>query len=100
MTKLPLAARFSGCCAPNAATVQVVGEADSGESAIAAIEKHRPDLVFLDVQMPGQGGFDVVRAVSSGRDGWSTVRFRKSSSSQRTINTRCAPSRCTLSTTC
>jgi two-component system, LytTR family, response regulator len=49
------------------AAVQIVGEADSGESAIAAIEKHRPDLVFLDVQMPGQGGFDVVRAIFSGR---------------------------------
>jgi two-component system LytT family response regulator len=45
--------------------VQVVGEADSGESAIAAIEKHRPDVVFLDVQMPGQSGFDVARAIST-----------------------------------
>ena len=47
------------------AAVQVVAEADSGESAIAAIHKHRPDLVFLDVQMPGQSGFDVVRAITS-----------------------------------
>jgi two-component system, LytTR family, response regulator len=47
------------------ATVQVVGEADSGESAIAAIEKHRPDVVLLDVQMPGQSGFDVARAISN-----------------------------------
>ncbi len=46
--------------------VQVVGEADSGESAVAAIEKHRPDLVFLDVQMPGINGFDVVQTISSG----------------------------------
>lgn len=45
--------------------VQVVGEADSGEAAVAAIEKHRPNLVFLDVQMPGQGGFEVVRAMFS-----------------------------------
>jgi two-component system, LytTR family, response regulator len=44
--------------------IEVVGEADSAESAIDAIEKHRPDLVFLDVQMPGADGFDVVRAVS------------------------------------
>ena len=44
--------------------VQVVAEADSGESAIAAIEEHRPDLVFLDVQMPGANGFDVVAAIS------------------------------------
>jgi two-component system, LytTR family, response regulator len=44
--------------------VQVVGEADGAEAAIAAIEKHRPDLVFLDVQMPGTDGFGVVQAIS------------------------------------
>jgi two-component system LytT family response regulator len=45
-----------------------VGEAGSAESAIAAIEKHQPDLVFLDVQMPGADGFDVVRAISANGD--------------------------------
>ena len=44
--------------------LQVVGEADSGESAISAIERHKPDLVFLDVQMPGADGFDVVHGIS------------------------------------
>lgn len=43
--------------------VQVLGEADGAEAAIAAIEKHRPDLVFLDVQMPGTDGFGVVAAL-------------------------------------
>jgi two-component system LytT family response regulator len=43
--------------------VQVVGEAGGAESAIAAIGKHRPDLVFLDVQMPGMDGFGVVQAI-------------------------------------
>lgn len=46
------------------ADVQVVGEADGAEAAIAAIEKHGPDLVFLDVQMPGVDGFGVVQAIS------------------------------------
>jgi two-component system LytT family response regulator len=45
--------------------IEIIGEADNAESAIAAIEKHRPDLVFLDVQMPGADGFDVVRAISA-----------------------------------
>ena len=44
--------------------VQVLGEADGAEAAIAAIEKHRPDLVFLDVQMPGTDGFGVVAGLS------------------------------------
>ncbi len=42
---------------------EVVGEAGGAESAIAAIAKHRPDLVFLDVQMPGMDGFGVVQAI-------------------------------------
>ena len=45
------------------ASLEVVGEADSGEAAIAAIKKHRPNLVFLDVEMPGVDGFEVVRAL-------------------------------------
>jgi two-component system LytT family response regulator len=44
--------------------VQVVAEADGAEAAIAAIEEHSPDLVFLDVQMPGRDGFGVVRSVA------------------------------------
>jgi two-component system, LytTR family, response regulator len=43
--------------------VEVVAEAGGAESAIAAIGKYRPDLVFLDVQMPGMDGFGVVQAV-------------------------------------
>ena len=40
--------------------VQVVGDAADGESALAAVATTRPDLVFLDVQMPGMTGFDVL----------------------------------------
>jgi len=46
-------------------SVEVAGEADSGESAVAAIKKHRPDLVFLDVQMPGMDGFGVIRSLNA-----------------------------------
>jgi two-component system LytT family response regulator len=42
----------------------VVGECDSGLRAIEAIRALRPDLVFLDVQMPGLDGFGVVDALS------------------------------------
>jgi two-component system LytT family response regulator len=41
--------------------VEVVGEAADGESAVRAIHTLRPELVFLDVQMPGVLGTDVMR---------------------------------------
>jgi len=41
--------------------VEVVGECQNGEEAVAAIASLAPDLVFLDIQMPGLSGFDVVR---------------------------------------
>jgi len=43
--------------------VEVLSEADGAEAAIEAIAKQKPDLVFLDVQMPGTDGFGVVRAI-------------------------------------
>jgi two-component system LytT family response regulator len=43
--------------------IEVVGEADSGDEAVRVIARLRPDLVFLDVQMPGCDGFEVVRRV-------------------------------------
>ena len=43
--------------------VAVVGECGDGESAVAMIAAERPDLVFLDVQMPERDGFDVVTAI-------------------------------------
>ena len=43
--------------------VAVVGEYGDGHQAIDAIRTQRPDLVFLDVQMPGVDGFGVLRAL-------------------------------------
>lgn len=47
--------------------VRVVGEAADGVEAVEAIRAHAPDLVFLDVQMPGRTGIDVVREVGPAR---------------------------------
>jgi two-component system, LytTR family, response regulator len=45
--------------------VEVVGECSDGEQAIAAIRHYTPDLVFLDVQMPGIDGFGVIQAIGA-----------------------------------
>jgi len=41
--------------------VDVVGQGANGIEAVDLIEEHHPDLVFLDVQMPGQDGFAVIQ---------------------------------------
>src|SRR5688500_14566872 len=41
--------------------VEVVAEAEDVDSAVAAITEHRPDVVLLDVHMPGGGGLEVLR---------------------------------------
>jgi two-component system, LytTR family, response regulator len=47
--------------------VEIAGEADGGEAAVAAIRKHRPDVVFLDVQMPGLDGFGVIQSLNGAK---------------------------------
>ena len=41
--------------------INVVGQCTNGREALSAIPELNPDLVFLDIQMPGMDGFDVVR---------------------------------------
>ena len=53
--------------------VEVVGECGDGTQAVAAIQHQSPDLVFLDVQMPGHNAFEVIQAV--GADRMPTVIF-------------------------
>lgn len=49
----------------DASDVEVVGEAESGASAVDAIRALSPDVVFLDIQMPQGDGFDVVSAIGA-----------------------------------
>jgi DNA-binding LytR/AlgR family response regulator len=44
--------------------VEVIAEANSGKEAIQKIEKLRPDLIFLDIQMPDLTGFEVIEQLS------------------------------------
>ncbi|MGO4879629.1 MAG: LytR/AlgR family response regulator transcription factor [Bryobacteraceae bacterium] len=48
------------------ADVEIVGEAEDGAGALAKIARDQPDLVLLDLQMPGMGGLDVVRSLKGG----------------------------------
>ena len=47
------------------ANVEIVGQADNGLTTIAAIRELEPDLVFLDIQMPGKTGLEVVREIGA-----------------------------------
>jgi len=44
--------------------IEVVGEAESGVQAVDMIEERNPDLLLLDIQMPGLDGFEVVEALA------------------------------------
>ncbi len=57
----------------DAADLEIIGDCSNGPEAIAFIRGHRPDLVFLDVQMPEVSGFDVLRALPA--ETWPAVIF-------------------------
>lgn len=45
--------------------VEIYPEGENVQSGVKAIERHNPDIVFLDIQMPDGTGFDVLRSVKS-----------------------------------
>jgi two-component system LytT family response regulator len=45
--------------------IELIGEAANGQEALDAIRSRTPDLVFLDLQMPGMTGFEVMHALTS-----------------------------------
>jgi two-component system, LytTR family, response regulator len=47
--------------------IAVVAECTNGAEAIAAIQTHSPSILFLDVQMPGVNGFEVLSAIAADR---------------------------------
>ncbi|MFL1405044.1 UvrY/SirA/GacA family response regulator transcription factor [Marinobacter sp. M1N3S26] len=43
--------------------IQVLGEASSGEEAVEAVRNNRPDIVLMDIRMPGIGGLEATRKI-------------------------------------
>jgi two-component system, LytTR family, response regulator len=58
-----LARRGLRALAQRCEDLELICECRNGREAVDAIHRHRPDLVFLDVQMPGKTGFDVISAI-------------------------------------
>ncbi|MDF2438896.1 MAG: DNA-binding response regulator [Bacteroidota bacterium] len=44
--------------------IQIVGEANNAETAIESIRQLKPDVIFLDIQMPGKNGFELLEEIS------------------------------------
>jgi two-component system LytT family response regulator len=61
----PLARRTIRRFIPKNSGVEVIGECGDGDSAVEAIQRKKPDLVFLDIQMPEMDGFQVVNKVGA-----------------------------------
>jgi two-component system LytT family response regulator len=49
----------------NHSNIKVLGEASSAEQGLKLIDQLKPDLVFLDIQMPGMDGFDMLEHINS-----------------------------------
>ena len=61
----PLARERVTTLLQNEEGIELLGECRDGLEAIAAVQQLQPDLVFLDVQMPGADGFQVINGVGA-----------------------------------
>jgi two-component system, LytTR family, response regulator len=62
----PLARRRMRTLLDAHSDVEVVAECATGPDTVAATDKHSPDVLFLDIQMPGMTGIEVIDALGPG----------------------------------
>ena len=43
--------------------IEIIAEASSGEEAVRAVQKQEPDVLLMDIQMPGMGGMEAARKI-------------------------------------
>lgn len=55
--------------------VEVVGEASSGEEAVKVVNEVEPDVVFMDVRMPGMNGIEATKAIRQGNPDTRVILF-------------------------
>jgi two-component system, LytTR family, response regulator len=60
-----LARKDLGAILGKFSSVDIVGEADSVTSAVEAVNILKPNIIFLDIQMPGESGFDLLEKISA-----------------------------------
>lgn len=61
----PLALELLRSYLSSSVDIEIIAECRNGRDAVAAAIKYRPELLFLDIQMPGINGFEVVKALQS-----------------------------------
>jgi len=59
----PVALRRLARLLAGAEDVEIVAKCQDGPSAVRSVRHHKPDVLFLDVQMPGMNGFEVLQAL-------------------------------------
>jgi len=57
----------------NMSQAELVAEANTGEEALAAVVEHCPDLVIMDLHMPGMGGLEAIRDIRAATSGRTAV---------------------------